>query len=140
MFKPRYPWIAEYGAGCHVSTSGDVYSYGILLLEMLTAKRPTDDVFHEGLSLQDTCGRALPEHVRDIVDSCLLQQSDEGSHKSSQHDMNAKLWECLVCFVRIGVSCSAELPSERMNIKDVIIELHAAKEMLQAGKRSRIRN
>ena len=123
-----------------MSPDGDFYSYGILLLEMFTAKRPTDDVFHEGFSLHDICRRALPEHVRDIVDSCLLQQFDEGNHNSSWHDTNEKQWECLVSFVRIGVSCSAELPGERMNIKDVIIELCAAKEMLQAGKSSRVRN
>ncbi|XP_058110878.1 probable LRR receptor-like serine/threonine-protein kinase At3g47570 [Magnolia sinica] len=41
----------EYGMGGNVSTSGDVYSYGILLLGLFAGKRPTEDMFKDGLSL-----------------------------------------------------------------------------------------
>ncbi|TYH00333.1 hypothetical protein ES288_A10G267200v1 [Gossypium darwinii] len=43
----------EYGTESELSTNGDVYSYGILLLEMLTGKRPTNERFKEGLSLHN---------------------------------------------------------------------------------------
>ena len=43
--------VLEYGLGGKASTSGDVYSFGILLLEMIIAKKPTYGIFQEGLSI-----------------------------------------------------------------------------------------
>ncbi|KAH9668949.1 putative receptor-like protein kinase [Citrus sinensis] len=76
---------------------GDVYSFGILLLEMFTGRRPTDSAFTEGLTLHEFATMALPEKVIEIVDPSLL-------------------W-------RIGVLCSMESPFERMEMRDVVAKL-----------------
>jgi len=39
--------------GSKISTEGDIYSYGIVLLEMLTGKRPTDELFDDGFTLHN---------------------------------------------------------------------------------------
>ena len=45
--------MTEYGLRSEVSTKGDVYSYGILLLEMIIGKRPTDHMFEGGFNLHN---------------------------------------------------------------------------------------
>ncbi|MED6148532.1 hypothetical protein PIB30_054046 [Stylosanthes scabra] len=121
----------EYGAGGSVSAEGDMYSYGILLLEMLTSKKPTDTMFVEGLSLHKFCKMAIPEGITDIVDSQLLIPFDEGEKRiTQQQNVEDTIGECLVLFANIGIACSEEFPSQRMAIKDVIMELHAIKQKL----------
>nr|GFD04569.1 protein kinase-like domain-containing protein [Tanacetum cinerariifolium] len=39
----------EYGIGSEMTSSGDVYSFGILLLEVMSGKKPIDGMFNEGL-------------------------------------------------------------------------------------------
>ncbi|MED6187534.1 hypothetical protein PIB30_077333 [Stylosanthes scabra] len=124
----------EYGGGGSVSTEGDMYSYGILLLEMLTAKRPTDTMFGEGLNLRNFCNMATAEGIIEIVDSRLLipiDEQDQGRRViTRQQNMEDTISECLVSFARIGIACSEKSPSQRMGIKDVIMELHAIKQKL----------
>ncbi|XP_058111488.1 probable LRR receptor-like serine/threonine-protein kinase At3g47570 [Magnolia sinica] len=62
----------EYAMGSKASTQGDVYSYGILLLEMITGKGPTDGMFKDNLSLHHLAKLALPERVMEIVEPQLL--------------------------------------------------------------------
>ncbi|KAB1223323.1 hypothetical protein CJ030_MR2G008599 [Morella rubra] len=53
----------EYGLEGIVSTRGDVYSYGILLMETFTSKRPTDSMFTGGMSLKHWIEESLPISV-----------------------------------------------------------------------------
>ncbi|KAI3705430.1 hypothetical protein L1987_75667 [Smallanthus sonchifolius] len=60
-----------------MSCSGDVYSFGILILEVMTGKSPTDDIFNEGLNLHKFASTALPDHVTDIIDVNILNVYQE---------------------------------------------------------------
>ncbi|KAL5719950.1 non-specific serine/threonine protein kinase [Ranunculus cassubicifolius] len=112
----------EYGAGAKVSTQGDVYSFGILLLEMFTAKRPTDPIFKDGLTLHEYSQLALPERVMEIIDINVLSEFHEETSVTIE-----QLKESLIWIVRIGVACSMDLTTERMSIKTAVNELNSIK-------------
>lgn len=127
--------IAEYGMGNGVSTNGDIYSYGILLLEIFTGKRPTDNMFKDNMNLHDFVKGVLPERVADIVDPTLcLEKEDMETRTNDNHNQDQigspKILECLILIFDIGVSCSMELPRDRMNISDVVAQLNLIREKL----------
>ena len=122
--------------GNEVSTYGDVYSYGILLLEMFIGKRPTDNIFHDNFNLHDFVKRAMPERIIDIIDPILLQTAEVVGTRMNDSTPNEGQsgspinQECLILILEIGVACSVEFPRERMNMSTVIIELHSIRQKL----------
>ncbi|XP_008224420.1 PREDICTED: probable LRR receptor-like serine/threonine-protein kinase At3g47570 [Prunus mume] len=114
----------EYGMGSDVSTNGDVYSFGILLLEMFAGKRPTDYMFNGDLNLHAYVKMAFPNRVMEIVDSTLF----EGGTNEKRVQ---KIEVCLNSILRIGIECSAESPTDRLkNISDAAFELHSIRDVL----------
>ncbi|KAH9318962.1 hypothetical protein KI387_020731, partial [Taxus chinensis] len=97
----------EYGLSGRVSIKGDVYSYGILLLEMVTRKRPTEAMFVGDLNLQKWVSSAFPNRLMDIVDGRLW--------RSLNMDEN----RCLISFIHVGLLCTNESPHERPTMRDV---------------------
>ncbi|GLT86258.1 hypothetical protein SLE2022_044070 [Rubroshorea leprosula] len=116
----------EYGMGSEVTIHGDVYSYGILVLEMMTGKRPTDSLFEGGLNLHNYAKTALPDKVMEIADP-KLQHEAQAATINNQIGVRAwynSLRDCLISMIRIGVACSVESPQGRMTPSAVLTELH----------------
>ncbi|XP_028806348.1 probable LRR receptor-like serine/threonine-protein kinase At3g47570 [Neltuma alba] len=117
----------EYGMTSEVSREGDVYSFGILVLEMLTGKRPTEDMFKDGHNLHNYARSAYPDDLLDIVDSDLLQKDlkQTASSRSEQINMqNQSLShyneeKCIISLFSIGLACSEESPKERANMMSI---------------------
>ncbi|KAL7201516.1 hypothetical protein ACSBR1_033256 [Camellia fascicularis] len=118
----------EYGMGGQVSTRADVYSYGILLLEMFTGRKPTDGLFKNDLNLHKFVKAALPGRVMEIVDQS-MDSNEMAEIKSSEHS------ECLISIFQLGIACSAESQRERMDMREVASALVLIREgFLQSRK------
>ncbi|XP_010262817.1 PREDICTED: putative receptor-like protein kinase At3g47110 isoform X2 [Nelumbo nucifera] len=127
----------EYGMGLKVSTHGDVYSYGILLLEMFTGRRPTDEIFKDVLNLHNFCKAALPEKVMEIAGPLFLYEEEAEQIGSVEvpcsnellNGLEEKIQKCLISVIGIGVACSAESPRERMDMNEVTREMHLIRDI-----------
>ncbi|CDP21920.1 unnamed protein product, partial [Coffea canephora] len=109
----------EYGMGLVASTQGDVYSYCILLLEMITGRRPTDDMFVDDLDLHNY-----------IVDLLLFLEGDENRNMTPGGETinGGREMECIISLFKFGLKCSARLPNDRMRMNEVVRKLHLIKD------------
>lgn len=112
-----------------------MYSYGILLLELFSAKRPTDDMFKDSLNIHNFVKMALPGDggVAEALDPVLVQEIVE--KEDTQRQQSSKRRDddnegCLVSIFQVGVACSAEFPGQRMSINDAAAELVSVRKIL----------
>nr|WAU86964.1 birch protein [Betula platyphylla] len=107
----------EYGSEGIVSTRGDVYSYGILLMETFTRKKPTDDMFAGEMSLKRWVEESSLLLVTKVVDEYLLK---------TERDY-ASMENCMSSIMGLALQCCAELHEQRINAKSILITLNKIK-------------
>ncbi|WVZ61663.1 hypothetical protein U9M48_011501 [Paspalum notatum var. saurae] len=77
----------EYGLGRIITREGDVYSYGIIILELLTGKRPTHEMFNDGLSLRQVVETAFNKNISEVIDPHVISNiEDEVAADNSEHE------------------------------------------------------
>ena len=93
----------------------------MLLLELLTGKRPTDDMFVDGLTLPIFSESMFPERVAEILDPRMGHE---------EHQVCAEVWtqRYIVPLIALGLSCTVESPKDRPGMKDVCAKLSAIRD------------
>ncbi|CAN6863406.1 unnamed protein product [Brassica oleracea] len=93
----------EYGMGGQPSIYGHVF--GVLVLEMFTGKRPTNELFGGSVTLHNYTKLALLGRVLDIADTSIL---------NSSLSVGFPLGECLTVVLEVGLKCCEESPKNRL--------------------------
>ncbi|WOG85533.1 hypothetical protein DCAR_0104724 [Daucus carota subsp. sativus] len=122
----------EYGMYGEISAEGDVYSFGILLLEIFSGKRPTESsiFMNNDNNLHDFVKKALPRRVMDIVDPRIVQDQEEHGMTINPSYRRAIIEGCLTSIFEVGILCSQVTPRKRIDISVAIKHLHVVRDKI----------
>uniref|UniRef100_A0A0E0BX87 Receptor kinase-like protein Xa21 n=1 Tax=Oryza meridionalis TaxID=40149 RepID=A0A0E0BX87_9ORYZ len=119
----------EYGEGSAVTTVGDTYSLGILLLEMFTGRSPTDDIFRDSMDLHKFVVASFLDRALDIADQTIwLHEEANDTDVTNASTKRRNIQQCLVAVLRLGISCSKQQPRDRVLLADAVSEIHAIRD------------
>uniref|UniRef100_A0A0D9XVL0 non-specific serine/threonine protein kinase n=1 Tax=Leersia perrieri TaxID=77586 RepID=A0A0D9XVL0_9ORYZ len=128
----------EYAHMGKASRKSDVFSFGIMLLEVFTGKRPTDPMFIDGLTLRQWVSQSFPENLADVTDKNLLQDEEtwlffDHQHNSLGSSSTSRSNSFLMSIFELGLVCSSGFPEQRMAMNDVVTKLKHIKKDYSAS-------
>jgi len=121
----------EYAQTVHASTIGMFIVSELLLLEMIIGKRPTDSMFEGGCSIINFVERKFPDQVLHIIDTHLQEECK--NFIKAMAVTESKVYQCVLSLVRVALPCTRPFPRERLNMREVAINLHAIRKTYVAA-------
>ncbi|KAL5718239.1 hypothetical protein ACHQM5_011168 [Ranunculus cassubicifolius] len=112
-----YGYIApEYAYTLQVDEKSDIYSFGVVLMEILSGKRSVDGEFGEGNSIVDWVRSKIKS--KDGI-SEILDKNAGASCASVKEEM--------MLVLRVALLCTSRNPADRPSMRDVLSMLQEAK-------------
>ncbi|KAH7537843.1 hypothetical protein FEM48_Zijuj03G0136100 [Ziziphus jujuba var. spinosa] len=109
-------FCAEYAYTLQVDEKSDIYSFGVVLMEILSGKRSVDSEFGDGNSIVDWVRSKIKnkDGIKDILDK------NAGASCSPVR-------EEMMQMLRIALLCTSRNPADRPSMRDVVLMLQEAK-------------
>uniref|UniRef100_A0A0E0NPK4 Protein kinase domain-containing protein n=1 Tax=Oryza rufipogon TaxID=4529 RepID=A0A0E0NPK4_ORYRU len=112
-----YGYIApEYGYTLKVDQKSDIYSFGVVLMELLTGRRPIEPEYGESQDIVGWIRERLRSNtgVEELLDASVGGRVDH-------------VREEMLLVLRVAVLCTAKSPKDRPTMRDVVTMLGEAK-------------
>lgn len=109
-------FCVEYAYTLQVDEKSDIYSFGVLLMELISGRRSVESEFGEGNSIVDWVRSKIKskEGAKEVLDK------NAGSSCSSVR-------EEMMCLLKIALLCTSRNPPDRPSMRDVVSMLQEAK-------------
>ncbi|XP_068330660.1 leucine-rich repeat receptor-like protein kinase TDR [Pyrus communis] len=112
-----YGYIApEYAYTLQVDEKSDIYSYGVVLMEILSGKRSVDAEFGDGNSIVHWVRSKIK--MKDGINDVLDKNAGAGCEPVREEMMQ---------MLRIALLCTSQNPADRPSMRDVVLMLLEAK-------------
>ncbi|CAI9095048.1 OLC1v1030905C1 [Oldenlandia corymbosa var. corymbosa] len=111
----------EYASEGLISTRCDIYSFGIMMMEVFTGRHPSNEMFGENMSLRSWVLESMPDRLSNVISADLLSTFEK--HFSEMLDG-------ICSIMNVALICTHVNPRERSNIEEVLASLNKIRRQL----------